>query len=62
MDTHHRPYVLVTAARNERAVIQRTLDSVVAHTLTPQMWVIVSDCSVDGTDDLVRLLLPWGLA
>jgi poly-beta-1,6-N-acetyl-D-glucosamine synthase len=54
--------VLVTAARNERAVIQRTLDSVVAQTLTPQMWVIVSDCSVDGTDDLVRLLLPWGLA
>jgi poly-beta-1,6-N-acetyl-D-glucosamine synthase len=46
--------VLVTAARNERDVIQWTLDSVVAQTVPPQMWVIVSDHSVDGTDDLVR--------
>jgi glycosyltransferase involved in cell wall biosynthesis len=54
MDTHHGPYALVTAARNERDVIQLTLDSVVAQTVTPQMWVIVSDGSVDGTDDVVR--------
>jgi poly-beta-1,6-N-acetyl-D-glucosamine synthase len=54
MGTHHRPYVLVTAARNERDVIQLALDSVVAQTVTPQMWVIVSDYSVDGTDELVR--------
>jgi glycosyltransferase involved in cell wall biosynthesis len=53
-ETHHRPYVLVTAARNERDVIQVTLESVVAQTVAPQMWVIVSDCSVDGTDDIVR--------
>ena len=50
----HRPYVLVTAARNERDVIRPTLNSVVAQTITPQMWVIVSDNSVDGTDDVVR--------
>jgi glycosyltransferase involved in cell wall biosynthesis len=49
-----RAYVLVTAARNERDVIHWTLDSVVAQTLKPRMWVVVSDCSVDGTDDLVR--------
>jgi poly-beta-1,6-N-acetyl-D-glucosamine synthase len=54
MVTSHRPYVLVTAARNERDVIQLALDSVVAQTNTPQMWVIVSDNSVDGTDDIVR--------
>ncbi|HEY2199323.1 MAG TPA: glycosyltransferase family A protein [Mycobacterium sp.] len=44
----------MTAARNERDFIQQTLDSVVAQTVTPQMWVIVSDNSVDGTDDVVR--------
>jgi poly-beta-1,6-N-acetyl-D-glucosamine synthase len=49
-----RPYVLVTAARNERDYLQVTLDSVVAQTVKPQMWVIVSDGSTDGTDDLVR--------
>ena len=54
METHHRPYVLVTAARNERDVIRLTLDSVIAQTVLPQMWVIVSDRSVDGTDDVVR--------
>ena len=54
MQTTHRPYVLVTAARNERDVIQLTLDSVVAQTVIPQKWVIVSDGSVDGTDDLVQ--------
>ena len=54
MATRHRPYVLVTAARNERDVIQLTLDSVVAQTETPKMWVIVSDNSDDGTDDVVR--------
>jgi biofilm PGA synthesis N-glycosyltransferase PgaC len=54
METRHRSYVLVTAARNERHVIQSTLDSVVAQTVTPKRWMIVSDNSVDGTDDLVR--------
>ncbi len=46
--------MLVTAARNERDSIQLPLDSVVAQTIKPQMWVIVSDNSVDGTDDVVR--------
>jgi biofilm PGA synthesis N-glycosyltransferase PgaC len=51
---HHRPYVLVTAARNERDVIHFPLESVIAQTVLPQIWVIVSDSSVDGTDDIVR--------
>ena len=54
METHHGSYVLVTAARDERDVIQFTLDSVVAQTVKPQMWVIVSDRSLDGTDAIVR--------
>jgi hypothetical protein len=47
-------YVLVTAARNEAAYIGKTLDSVAAQTILPLRWVIVSDASTDGTDDLVR--------
>jgi poly-beta-1,6-N-acetyl-D-glucosamine synthase len=54
MGINHRSYALVTAARNERDVIMFTLDSVVAQTVTPQTWVIVSDGSHDGTDELVR--------
>jgi biofilm PGA synthesis N-glycosyltransferase PgaC len=54
MATRDWPYVLVTAARNERDFIQQTLDSVVAQTVTPKMWAIVSDNSDDGTDDVVR--------
>jgi biofilm PGA synthesis N-glycosyltransferase PgaC len=54
MQGAHRPYVLVTAARDEVDFIELTIKSVVAQTVTPQKWVIVSDGSVDGTDEVVR--------
>jgi len=47
-------YVLVTPARNEAAFIEKTIKSVVAQTVRPVKWVIVSDGSTDGTDDVVR--------
>jgi biofilm PGA synthesis N-glycosyltransferase PgaC len=47
-------YVLVTPARNEAAYIERTLQSVVAQACLPVRWVVVSDGSTDGTDDIVR--------
>ena len=47
-------YVLVTPARNEAAFIEATLRSVVAQTVRPTRWVVVSDGSTDGTDDIVR--------
>jgi biofilm PGA synthesis N-glycosyltransferase PgaC len=47
-------YVLVTPARNEAQFIERTLASVVAQTVAPLKWVVVSDGSTDGTDDIVR--------
>jgi glycosyltransferase involved in cell wall biosynthesis len=47
-------YVLVTSARNEEAVIQRTLKAVVAQTLLPARWVIVDDGSTDTTAEIVR--------
>jgi poly-beta-1,6-N-acetyl-D-glucosamine synthase len=47
-------YVLVTPARNEAQFIELTLKSVVAQTFRPTKWVIVSDGSTDGTDDIVN--------
>jgi poly-beta-1,6-N-acetyl-D-glucosamine synthase len=46
-------YVLVTPARNEARFIELTLRSVVAQSARPLRWVIVSDGSTDGTDDIV---------
>jgi glycosyltransferase involved in cell wall biosynthesis len=47
-------YVLITPARNERQYIGRTLESMANQTHPPLRWVIVSDASTDGTDDLVN--------
>jgi biofilm PGA synthesis N-glycosyltransferase PgaC len=49
----HKAYVLVTPARNEKDFIEFTIKSVVAQTVRPLKWVIVSDRSVDGTDEIV---------
>ena len=48
------PYVLITAARNEEAYIERTLDSVIHQMVLPEKWIIVSDGSTDRTDEIVR--------
>ncbi len=47
-------YVLVTPARNEAQFIESTIKSVVAQSVRPLKWVIVSDGSTDGTDDIVN--------
>jgi glycosyltransferase involved in cell wall biosynthesis len=47
-------YVLITAARNEAAFIETTIEAVVAQTHRPIKWIIVSDGSTDGTDAIVR--------
>src|SRR5260221_2258655 len=47
-------YVLITPARNEASFIELTINSVVAQSLRPLKWVIVSDGSTDGTDEIVR--------
>jgi glycosyltransferase involved in cell wall biosynthesis len=47
-------YVIVTPARNEAQFIEATIKSVVAQTVLPLKWLIVSDGSTDGTDDIVR--------
>jgi glycosyltransferase involved in cell wall biosynthesis len=47
-------YVLITPAKNEAAFIEQTIKSVVNQTIPPLKWVIVSDGSTDGTDDIVK--------
>lgn len=47
-------YAVVTPARNEAEFIGLTLKSMVAQTHLPVKWVIVSDGSTDGTDEIVR--------
>ena len=50
----HPKYVIVTPARNEEAHIEKTLKSMVSQTILPETWVIVSDGSTDGTDEIVQ--------
>jgi poly-beta-1,6-N-acetyl-D-glucosamine synthase len=58
MTSTRLPFVLITPARNEAQLIANTIASVIAQTLKPDRWVIVSDGSTDGTDDIVRKHLP----
>ncbi len=46
-------YVLITPARNEAQFLALTIESVIAQTVKPTKWVIVSDGSTDGTDEIV---------
>src|SRR5208283_4341623 len=50
---HSDSYVLVTAAYNEGKLIEQTVRSMVAQTVRPARWIIVSDGSTDQTDDIV---------
>lgn len=55
-------YVLITPARNEADLIEDTLKAVVAQTRPPRHWIIVSDGSTDGTDEIVAryaAVHPW---
>ena len=55
-------YVVITPARNEARFIEQTIASVVAQTVRPEKWVIVSDGSTDATDELVAKQVaqhPW---
>jgi len=45
-------YTLITPARNEEAYLEKTIQAVIAQTILPQRWVIVSDGSTDRTDEI----------
>ena len=55
-------YVLITPARNEAEFIELTIKSMVAQSVRPEKWVVVSDGSTDGTDEIVLRYAadnPW---
>ena len=49
-----RTYALVTAAYNEEKCIEKVIQSIVAQTLPPKRWIVVSDGSTDRTDEIVK--------
>ena len=53
-ESHNLTYVLITPARNEAAFIEQTIKSMIVQTVLPIKWVIVSDGSTDGTNDIVK--------
>ena len=58
----HISYVLVTPARNEEALIEKTIQSVIAQTVLPTKWAIVNDGSTDNTASIVSRYAanhPW---
>lgn len=48
-----RRYCLISPVRNEERYVRRTLDSVLAQTVQPALWVIVDDGSSDGTPQIL---------
>jgi glycosyltransferase involved in cell wall biosynthesis len=47
-------YVLMTAARNEGAFIETTIEAVLNQTVLPEQWIIASDGSTDDTVTIVE--------
>lgn len=51
----HLSYVLITPARNEEAFLEQTIKSVAGQSVLPVKWVIVSDGSTDGTNNILAM-------
>lgn len=51
METKH--YLVISPCRNEAVYMRRTLDSMLAQTVRPALWVIVDDGSTDQTPQIL---------
>jgi poly-beta-1,6-N-acetyl-D-glucosamine synthase len=47
-------YALVSPAKNEEKFLANTIKSIVAQTIRPVKWIIVSDDSTDNTDEIAE--------
>ncbi|HEX2956875.1 MAG TPA: glycosyltransferase family A protein [Chitinispirillaceae bacterium] len=47
-------YVLISSVRNEEKYISATIESVITQSVLPEKWILVSDCSTDNTDAIIR--------
>jgi len=54
MSEDNRKIVVVSPCRNETEYMRRTLDSVVAQSVPPTLWVIVDDGSTDGSREVIE--------
>lgn len=54
MLSNNYSYVLITPARNEEENIEKVIKSMITQTVLPKKWVVISDGSTDGTDDIVK--------
>jgi poly-beta-1,6-N-acetyl-D-glucosamine synthase len=57
-----RRYVLISPCRDEAEHMRRTLDSVMAQSVPPALWVVVDDGSTDETPAILesyRKLMPY---
>ena len=52
--TRVAPLVIISPVRDEAALIEKTLSSVVAQSVLPMEWVIVDDGSKDNTAEIVQ--------
>ncbi len=48
------PFVIVTPAHNEEALIEQTIESMIGQSVRPLEWIIVNDNSTDRTRDIIR--------
>jgi glycosyltransferase involved in cell wall biosynthesis len=46
-------FALITAARNEQAFLEKTIQSIISQTVLPVKWVIVNDGSSDATPGII---------
>ncbi len=51
--TQDRRYLIISPGRNEAAYMRKTLDSIVAQTVQPALWVIVDDGSTDESPQIL---------
>ena len=48
-----KKYILISPCRNESDFMRSTLDSIIAQSMIPTMWIIVDDGSTDKTPDIL---------
>ncbi|OAI47840.1 hypothetical protein AYO43_03995 [Nitrospira sp. SCGC AG-212-E16] len=48
------PYVILTPAHNEEALIEKTIHSMISQTVRPLRWIVVNDNSTDRTGEIVE--------
>src|SRR5579883_2454256 len=49
-----RRYVLISPCRDEAMYMRRTLESVMAQSVPPALWIVVDDGSTDATPQILE--------